>query len=164
MFDPRSSVRCSPRRGNVLVLVAVCLPVMLAIAALALDGGLLLTERRHAQAVADAAARAAACDLYQNFYANWGTDPKGTAAASALLTAAANGYSNDGTASLVTVNIPPQSGDHAGQKGYAEVLVQFNQNRMFSSIFGSGTIPISARAVARGTVFASTPPVTRLVE
>jgi hypothetical protein len=35
-------------------------------------------------------------------------------------------------------------------KGYAEVLVQFNQGRMFSSIFGSGAIPVRARAVAAG--------------
>jgi hypothetical protein len=88
--------------------------------------------------------------LYANFAISGGSDPKGTAAASALSTAAANGYANDDITSTVTVNIPPQSGDHVGVKGYAEVIVQFNQGRMFSSIFGSGAIPVQARAVAAG--------------
>jgi hypothetical protein len=126
------------------------LTLLLGIAAISLDGGVLLTERRHAQATADAAARAAACDLYANFAINGGSDPKGTAAASALATASANGYANDGITSTVTVNIPPKSGDHVAIKGYAEVLVEFNQGRMFSSIFGSGAIPVHARAVAAG--------------
>jgi uncharacterized membrane protein len=69
--------------------------VLLGIAAISLDGAVLLTERRHAQATADAAARAAACNLYANFAINGGLDPKGTAAASALTTAVANGYTND---------------------------------------------------------------------
>src|SRR5262249_52785974 len=33
---------------------------------------------------------------------------------------------------------------------YAEVVVQYNQKRYFSSIWGSGTLPVRARAVARG--------------
>jgi hypothetical protein len=48
------------------------------------------------------------------------------------------------------VNIPPQSGNFAGKPGYAEVIVQFNQKRYFSSIFGAGALPVTARAVARG--------------
>src|SRR5262249_12470902 len=65
-------------------------------------------------------------------------------------TAAANGYSNDGVTSAVTVNIPPTSGNFAGKAGHAEVIVQFKQARGFSAIFGSGTLPVKARAVARG--------------
>jgi uncharacterized membrane protein len=147
-----------------MVLVALCLPVLVAVMAIALDGGMLLTERRHAQVVADAAARAAACDLYQYYRTNGGLDPRGTATASALTTAAANGFNNDGTTSLVTVNIPPRSGDHVSQRGYAEVLVQFNQSRTFSSIFGSGAIAVSARAVARATPAAPGLRVAQLVE
>src|SRR5207247_7804906 len=63
---------------------------------------------------------------------------------------------NDGTQSIVTVNIPPKSGDYAAPQytGYAEVLVQFNQPRNFSKIFGSGTIPVYARSVALGAPIA----------
>jgi hypothetical protein len=128
--------------------VAACLLVLLGILAFTLDGGLLLSERRHAQSVADAAALAAACSLYQNFATDKGLDPNATAAKNALAYAAADGYSNDGKQSTVTVNIPPTSGDYVGKVGYAEVIVQFNQPRYFSAVFGAGTIPVGARSVA----------------
>jgi Flp pilus assembly protein TadG len=152
MVVQKSTGLQSRRRGAIVLFVAVCLTVLLGVVAIALDGGVLLTERRHAQAAADAAALAAACDLYKNYGTNGGLDNStGTAKASALSTAAANGYANDGTVSVVTVNIPPSSGDYSGKAGYAEVIVKFNQTRSFSSIFGSGSIPVQARAVARGS-------------
>src|SRR5947209_6076906 len=111
------------RRGTVVVLVAVCLTVIISVVALTLDGGTLLNDRRQAQAVADAAALAAACDLYNNYYTNNGTDPSHTARDSALATAAANGYANDGVVSKVDVHIPPTSGPFTGMAAYAEVIV-----------------------------------------
>jgi hypothetical protein len=134
----------------VAVLVVVALTAMLGIVAIALDGGLLLDQKRRAQAGADAAALAAAEDLYKNYQTGQGLDGAGTAKASALSTAAANGYNNDGATSTVTVNIPPTSGDHVSQAGYVEVIIEFNQKRGFSGIFGSGDLPVKARAVARG--------------
>ena len=118
--------------------------------ALTLDGGSLMAERRRAQAVADAAATAAACDLTYQYGFNLGLDPQGTAAAGALAAAAADGYANDGTTSNVAIHIPPQSGPFAGLAGYAEAVVSYNQPRSFAAIFGSGAISVSARAVARG--------------
>src|SRR5260370_10787793 len=132
------SLPLTQRRGAVIPIVALCLLTLLGILAIALDGGILLSERRHAQAVADAAALAAACSLYQNYAADKGLDPNGTAAKNALAYAAAGGYSNDGTQSPVTSNIPPTSGDYVGKARYADVVVQFNQPRYFSGIFGSG--------------------------
>src|SRR5438874_6980605 len=89
------------RDGNVLVLVVVCLFVLVGILAVALDGGLLMTERRHAQATADAAALAGAAELYKNYWRYSGADPGGPASQSALAYAAANGYTNDGVTSVV---------------------------------------------------------------
>jgi Flp pilus assembly protein TadG len=51
------------RRGAVLVLMAVCLIPIIMVMAVVMDGGMLLSRRREAQAVADASARAAACSL-----------------------------------------------------------------------------------------------------
>ena len=156
LFQTKNRRRIS-RRGSVVVLVAVCLVVVLAFVAIALDGGSLLEERRQAQAVADAAALAAAEDLFRNFPANDGKDPDGTAAERARAIAAANGYSGDGTQSNVTVRISPETylgGPNEGKMlppGYAEVTVQYNQPRYFSAIIGTGTIPVPARAVARGS-------------
>ena len=170
------SLAGSTRRGMVTAQVALSLSALMAMLAVVADGGLLLVERRHAQATADAAALAAACDLYANWNTNNnnGTDPSGTALASALGVASANGYTNDGTTSTVTINISPakySGGPNAGTAlpaGYAEATVTSYQQRLFSGIFGSGAIPISARAVARGvqgpTPQVPTPPDFRLVE
>ena len=139
-----------PRRGTVAVLAALCLIGMLGFAALSLDGALLQQDRRAAQAAADSAALAAAGNLFANWRTNKGQDPAGTAANEALAAAAANGFTNDGVNSTVTVNIPPLSGDHVGQAGYAEVIVQQYQRRAFSAIWGSNAVTVKARAVARG--------------
>jgi hypothetical protein len=136
-------------------MTALSMVLLLSITAIALDGGVLLTERRHAQATADAAALAAASDLYLNYWTNSGLDPLGTAKASALTTAAANGYKNDGTTSKVTVNIPPLSGDYVGKNNYVEVIVEYYQPRAFSNIFGKGPVPVRARAVAIGAPVAA---------
>jgi hypothetical protein len=138
------------RRGNALALTAICLIPIVGVLALVFDGGLLMTERRRAQSVADAAALAAAYSLYNNSATNQGLDPSGTAAKLARSIASTNGYTNDGDTSTVTVHIPPQTGSFVGKRGYAEVSVQFNHQRFFSGIWSSKTMGVSARAVARG--------------
>ena len=60
------SLAGSTRRGMVTAQVALSLSALMAMLAVVADGGLLLVERRHAQATADAAALAAASDLYGN--------------------------------------------------------------------------------------------------
>src|SRR5262245_40070412 len=143
------------RRGAVAVLVALSLTVLVGVVAVALDGGMLLEERRRAQATADAAALAAADDLFKNYNTGAGADPNGSAATSARTVAAANGYADDGTRSTVTVTVSPgscQDGPNKGTAlpaGYVEVIVQYNQPRYFSTVFGSGDVPVKARAVAR---------------
>jgi hypothetical protein len=124
---------------------------ILGFTALSLDAALLHQDRRAAQAAADSAALAAANNLFANFRTNKGLDPSATAANEALAAAAANGFSNDGVNSKVVVNIPPLSGDHVGQVGYVEVIVQQFQQRAFSTIWGSDPVTVKARAVARGT-------------
>jgi hypothetical protein len=149
-------LKSEKRRGIVAILVAVSLVAILAVVAISLDGGLLLDNRRSVQAAADAAALAAAADLYANWSTNQGLDTGGTANASALSVAKANGYANDGTTSVVTVNLSPNNyldgpkKDTALPAGYAEVIIRYNQPRSFSTIFGSGDLPVRARAVARG--------------
>src|SRR5580704_15320020 len=141
-FPGSGSVR---RRGAVLVLVALCLTFLIGMVAIAVDGALLLDERRRAQATADAAALAGATDLYQHYLQNNGMDSGGLASSSALAVANSNGYTNDGTTSTVTVRVPGQAylgGASAGQtipSGTIEVSVLYNEPRYFSTVFGSGT-------------------------
>ncbi len=157
-----------PRRGSVALLVAVCLIALVAVLAIAVDGGGLLEEYRHAQAVADSAALAAAADLYQNYQSGQGQEASssGTAHQSALTTASANGYTNDKSTSWVEVRVSPQAPqvssstivDSSGnlKPGYVEVIVRYNQPRGFSSVFSyfnaaaSGPLRVTARSVARG--------------
>jgi hypothetical protein len=151
---PRHASAPRPRPGKVLVLVALCLIPLMGAVAIAVEGGLMLDNKRHVQASADAAALAAAENLFLNWQTSKGADT-GTAATAARSSASANGYSNDGTTSTVTVNIPPKTGDHVGELGYAEVIIQYNQPRYFSRIFGATPMPVRARAVARGMWYAA---------
>lgn len=138
------------RRGVIAVFVALCLIAITGMVAIAIDGGMLYLELRTARMTADAAAMAAACDLYQNYPTYQGVDTPGTAATAALNAASANGYSNDGVNSTVTVNIPPKSGIYTGLAGYAEIIVLKNVSRAFSRIWSNASIPVRARAVSRG--------------
>jgi len=138
------------RRGNVTVIVAICLSVLVGFAAIAIDGGLIQHNRRWTQAAADAAALAAANELYRNYPAQNGLDPNGSAVVKAKAAAAANGFNDDGVTSKVIVLIPPTSGSHVGKAGYAEVIIEHYQDAAFSRIWGTKNITISSRAVAMG--------------
>jgi len=131
-------------------MIVVSLVAILGVLALSLEGGLLLSERRTAQATADAAAMAAAADFYYNYYANKGVDSGGTAYNSAMYTASQNGYTNDLTNTKVVVNIPPKSGPYTGMAAYTEVIVEYYHTRGFSSLFGADKVPVRARAVSVG--------------
>ena len=139
-----------PRRGTALAILAVSLVLIFSVMALSLDGGLMMAEQRHARAVADASAYAAAGLLYKNYSTGQGLDTNGTSKSIALAIASGNGYANDGTTSTVTVNIPPLSGNFSGKSGYAEVIVSYNLPKCFSAIWGSGTLTVGARSVCRG--------------
>jgi Flp pilus assembly protein TadG len=140
------------RRGTALAVVGVLMVPIIGVLALVLDGGLLMQERQHAQAVADSAAQAAAITLYQNVSSITTStpDPNGQAKKIALANASANGYTNDGSTSTVTINIPPKSGPNTDQLHYAEVIVQYNQTRAFSAIWSSSSMSVSTRSVSRG--------------
>jgi hypothetical protein len=145
------------RNGTVTVTVAVSLIGILSIVALSLDGGLMLDKRRQMQTAADAAALAGTDDLYSHWYTsptsgldNPASAITGPAHIAAFNAAKANGFENGVNGCVVTVNIPPLSGDHVGQSGHVEVLISSPQKRFFSRLFGTTDVSIGARAVARG--------------
>jgi hypothetical protein len=113
---------------------------------------------------ADLAALAGATDVFTNYnsYKRNGYFFN-QAQAAALANAQANGFNNDRQSNTVTVNIydetrnpfptlqggqwqtiPPPSGFI-----YIEVIINAQQPRFFSSIWGGNPLPIAARAVAR---------------
>src|SRR5262245_29283028 len=151
MIHRMKSSRCR-RRGAIVVFVALLLTLLVGVLAISLDGGLLRDDRRRLQGAADAAALAAATELYKHYptilssnYTN--LDPSGAAAEAARTSASDNGFPNNGTTSRVDVNIPPTTGPFTGRAGFAEIVVTYYQKRYFSAIFGSDAVTISARAV-----------------
>jgi Putative Flp pilus-assembly TadE/G-like len=153
VFYRRGCRGATRRRGAVAVLVALLLTGLVGLVAIAVEGGLLLDRDRQVQGAADAAALAAATELFVNYPAieasNFTTyDPQGAAVAAALASAQANGFSSD--TSTVTVNIPPKSGPFTGKVAYAEVILTYYQPRFFSQIWGSTPTAVVARAVGRG--------------
>lgn len=151
-FSRRLQFRC----GAVTPLTVLCLALLVGVTALVIDGGTLMEARRHVQAAADAAALAGAEDLYAHYLSNQGSDVGGSALTQAQNTAAANGFTNDSLVIVRTSQTSPSTylgGPNAGQTvppGYIEVTIQYNAPHLFSGVFGSGSSPIRARAVARG--------------
>jgi len=86
------------RRGNVCVLMAFCITILVGVAAVAIDGGAIMDDVQKAQAAADASALAAAEQIYRLWQTGNGLDVGSNAKNAALALAATNGYANDGTA------------------------------------------------------------------
>lgn len=131
----------SDESGQVLVLTAICMTVLVGFLACAMDVGMLLYQKRLAQTAADCAAMAGISEL--NFAVEDGT----TVTAAAQAAAAANGFTNGSNGVTVTVNVPPLSGAHAGNAEYLEVVVQRNVPTLFMGLFGFRTVAVSGRAV-----------------
>jgi hypothetical protein len=120
--------------GQMLVMTALSLVLLLGFVALAVDVGVLFRAQRNMQIAADAAAVAAALDN------QYGT---ATPTAAAQAAALANGVAS----SYVTVNNPPVSGWHTGV-GYIEVIVSQPNPTYFMGLFGFNSINVAARSVA----------------
>jgi hypothetical protein len=134
--------RFSPRRaerGQVLVLFAGGITVLLILAALAFDAGMMLLERRDEQNAADAAALAGARFILTS-------DTEAEAAARDL--AKANGFDDADPNETVNVFIPPVHGEYAGYAGFIEVQIQAVRPSVFGGIIGRNTWPVGASAVA----------------
>jgi len=135
------------RSGKILVALAMMLPAALGVCGLVLDGGLISSASRRAQQVADGAATAAAAEL------RW--KGSGAAAVAQRYVRVLNGL----TSATVTTNVPPQSGDHAGDSDFVEVIVQMPVSTHVMRAAGTSTV--RARAVAGAA--ASTAPAAWMV-
>src|SRR5437879_13039316 len=80
------------RSGAVAPLVALCMVAMCICISIVLEEGMMLSESRHSQATADAAAMAGACVLFSNIKTTNGIDPASVTAA--LQMSDDNGYHN----------------------------------------------------------------------
>lgn len=130
-------------RGQILVLTAVALPVLLGIAALALDVGFMYDYRRRAQTAADAAAMSAALHMI--------TNPSATNAdltTVARQDASYNGFSDGVNDISVTLHRPPISGHYAGDSSHLQVLVTRPTPTFLAVVLGRYTMDVGAAATA----------------
>jgi Putative Flp pilus-assembly TadE/G-like len=160
-------VKVSPKepRGQILVVVAAGLVVLLGICALAIDLGFSWMLHRQEQNAADPASIAAARYLKDSagnyawsqvdgeneacFYAREnGFFPDAT-----QNNMTANGCvpANDPRATTLEVHAPPISGPKAGTQGYVQVIVKSSHPSFFATIFGQQNPTVVTGAVAANT-------------
>lgn len=125
-------------RGQAIVLMALAMVVLLGFAGLAIDGGNLYAQRRHAQNAVDNAAIAYALALNQNQAAN------ALAQANAVL--ASNGYVNGQNNVEITVNYPPAGYDNT----YVEFILSGQVSTMFIHFVYNGPAAYTVSAIAHG--------------
>lgn len=126
-------------RGGVAVFFAITFPVVLGFAGLAVETGLWYTIKRQAQTAADAAALAGLSDVLRN--------NGGSVQSVALAISQQNGFANV-SPNTVSVFHPPATGGYAGNTQAVQVVVTRQVPRMFSALFGTGNVPVTAKAVA----------------
>jgi Flp pilus assembly protein TadG len=129
-------------RGNILTTFALTAPMLLGAAGLGVDMGRWELAHKGLQRAADSAAISAAV-AYQ---ANTTTDLTQQAAA----VAASYNLTTEGGASI-TVNRPPLTGAYRTNSNAVEVIVAQPQGRLFSRLFGQGSVSEHGRAVAVGS-------------
>lgn len=125
-------------RGQVLLLAAMSMVVMIGFVALATDVGLLWNARRQMQTATDAAA-IAAISAYRN-----GTNISSAANYFASL----NGFTNGTKGATVTVNNPPSSGLYSSNSNYVEVIIAQPEPTYFLGMLGYSSMNVKTRAVS----------------
>jgi Flp pilus assembly protein TadG len=121
--------------GSYILVVALMMPVLVGTAGLGTEVVGWLYTHKNMQSAADSGAVSAATA---------GSD----IIAQANSVTASYGYVSGANSVAVTVNQPPSSGNYTTASQAVEVIVSRSQPRMLSSLFGSGPVIITARAVA----------------
>lgn len=139
--------RLHSSKGQILVMLALAIPLMLTMLGLALDGGRLYFERRHAQIAADAGARSAAFELLR------GNNTQASVDEASATDAKLNGYDIADAEVDVVALIGPAGFDN----NFVSVTVTDEVPTTLLNIFGKNASAVAARAVA-GIVADTAPP------
>ena len=129
------------KRGNIAILTALTLPVLVGFAGLGSESVLWFYTHHQMQDAADSAAISAATAYSVNSSTNITTQADGVASS--------YGYTDGSNRTTVTVNRPPSSGNYTSNTGAVEVIVTQTQTRYLSAVWSSSPLNISARAVAK---------------
>ncbi len=154
-------------RGQVLIIFVFAIIGLVAITGLAVDGGMVYSDRRQAQNAADTAALAAAVardnweQSSQSTCNNFNTETSLLPACSgpfinaAMDMASSNGYSSDIVNNTVNVYNPPKDGPYSDCTqtafscyDYIEVIINTNVNTWFARVIGIAQLHNTVEAVA----------------
>ncbi len=129
-------------RGSSTPMTGILLSVSIGTVGLGTDYGLWVYSHQRAQQAADSAAVSAGTMVSS------GQSDRIARQASAV--AAAYGFDNGTEGQTVTVNWPPTSGKYSGKSYAVEVIVQQEQQRLFSASWTESAPTVIGRAVALG--------------
>jgi hypothetical protein len=149
--------------GQVIIILAVGLVVLLGLVALAIDGSMVFSERRHAQNAADAASLAGA---YAAAYSSGGLSlsviESTIISPPAIARALANGYQTDAN-TTVEVHYPPISGVYAedganySKDEYVQVIISSKVNTSLIHFVYPGAVNNTVEAIAHFTPIVLSP-------
>ena len=122
-----------------MIMIVFSLIGLLGASALAIDGSNAYVDRQKAENAASATALTAAITRIEG--GNWRS--------TALATAAANGYDNNGITSTVELNTPPTSEPYTGNPEYIEVIITSYVNTYFGPVIGIPQIVNRVKAIAQ---------------
>ena len=129
----------SDSKGVVAVVIALAIPVLVGLAALAVDTSVWSSAKNSAQGAADAAAVSAVAAATAG---SSSSQIQNEVYASSALA----GFNNGQNGVTVTVNNPPKSGPNTSNTGAYEVIITQPQTRFFAHVL-SAAPTISGRAV-----------------
>ena len=136
-------------RGQILIITALSMTLLLGIAALSIDASFIYDKRNQLYAAADAAAKIGASEVHRlpavtqgalDLFAKKQVESHG-------LTYAACGTSASGTA-VTCINHPPLNGPFAANVNYVEAIVTQVTDTFFGRVLGFANMTPGARAVA----------------
>jgi len=130
----------SDKRGGIVVMFALLLPIMVAFVGLGLEVGLWFQSKRDLQTATDAAAIAGAYEAQSS------SATSTSILAAATVDATRNGYS--ASTDTITASNPPATGSYTADNGAVEVNMSRTVSMLFASTYLGSSISISARAVA----------------
>ena len=140
-------IKKASEKGQALVLITLAAIGLFGFAALAIDGSMVYSDKRHAQNAADTAALEAA--LTKTRSGDW--------VAGGLNRASSNGYDNDGVTNDVILYNPPVDGPYQGNNQYVQVKIRSDIDLFFARVIGWQKFTNHVQAVARAVPGSTSP-------
>ncbi len=130
-------------RGSYIIVAGMVMPALVGAIGLGTEIGVLYHKQKSMQSAADSAAVSAATAYYVQ------SNSTGLSTQSQAI-AASYGFVNGESGVSVVTNVPPTSGPNQNTPRAVEVRISQSHARIFSALWRSGPVEISARAVAVG--------------